>query len=114
VFRDFYTTAAQVLPVLILALVWETRYLERLRQQPRRLRRLHPDGDVWFWTKSRVRAYSITLSGLLVAGTAAAILVLAGALTDTAIMRAVISAAVGLALITLMIRVAGDVLEATR
>jgi hypothetical protein len=40
--RDFYSTAAQVLPVLLLALVWESQYLEAPPRQPRRLRRDDP------------------------------------------------------------------------
>jgi hypothetical protein len=46
---NFYPTLAQVLPVLLLALIWDSAYLIRLRRQRRPLRRDDPAG-VWFWT----------------------------------------------------------------
>ena|ERR1700754_2143999 len=40
--RVFYATMAQVLPVLLLAPVWESRYLENLPNEERRSRRDDP------------------------------------------------------------------------
>ncbi|WP_125617928.1 hypothetical protein [Actinomadura sp. WAC 06369] len=40
--QEFYTTLAQVFPVLLLALLWDSRYLERLREQERRSRAADP------------------------------------------------------------------------
>lgn len=36
---DFYSTAAQVFPVILLALIWESRYLEKLHLERRLSRR---------------------------------------------------------------------------
>ena len=54
--RDYYVTVASVLPILLLALMFDSGYLERLRHAPRRLRRNDLVGGVRFWTKPRVRA----------------------------------------------------------
>ncbi|WP_165944437.1 hypothetical protein [Micromonospora sp. KC213] len=112
-FPDFYATAAQVLPVLLLALIWESRFLDRLAEQNRRPRRTDPDG-VLFWTRPRVRAYSLFIVVTIMAGTALALLVLAGAVPPGPASRAVLTVCVLLALATLLTRVVVDVVAATR
>jgi hypothetical protein len=111
--RDFYATMAQVLPVLLLALVWDSRYLERLRRQTRRSRRVDPKG-VLFWTKPRVRVYSLFVTSVLIAGIAVSMLVLSGALSDRAWLRGVLVGGLVLALVTLQVRIASDIVSATR
>lgn len=111
--RDFYATMAQVLPVLLLALMWDSNYLQRVRGQSRRLRRDDP-GGVWFWTKPRVRLYLLLVAGVLVTAVGVSLLVLAGALEDTAWLRGVLVGALVLALVTLMVRIGSDVIRATR
>jgi hypothetical protein len=111
--RDFYSTMAQVLPVLLLALVWDSKYLERLRKQTRLPRRVDPQG-VLFWTKPRVRAYSLFVTSVLIAGIAVSMLVLAGALTDRAWLRGVLVGGLVLALVTLQWRITSDIVGATR
>jgi hypothetical protein len=113
VFRDFYATAAQVLPVLMLAFVWESRFLERLRAERRPTRRVDPSG-VLFWTKPRVRVYSLFVAIVIIGGTGVAVLALAGLLPDSAGLRAVITGCVLVALATLLFRISVDVLVATR
>jgi hypothetical protein len=108
--RDFYSTMAQVLPVLLLALMWDSNYLQRLRTQPRPSRRVDPAG-VWFWTKPRVRVYSLVVTGVLITGIAVSLLVLAGMLGDTAWLRGVL---VGMLLVTLLVRIGSDIVGATR
>jgi hypothetical protein len=110
---DFYTTMAQVLPVLLLALVWDSNYLMRLRAQPRRSRREDP-GGVLFWTKPRVRVYSLFVTAVLVAGIALSLLVLSGAVPDTAWLRGVLMGGLLLALMTLYTRIGSDIVVATR
>lgn len=112
-YRDFYATMAQVLPVLLLALVWEANYLQRLRAQPRPSRRVDPAG-VWFWTKPRVRAYSLFVAAVLVTGIAVSMLVLAGALADAAWLRGVLVGILLFALVTLLVRMSTDIVIATR
>ncbi|QLQ37515.1 hypothetical protein [Micromonospora robiginosa] len=111
-FPDLYATAAQVLPVLLLALIWESRFLDRLREQNRRLRRDDPAG-VLFWTRPRVRAYSLFIVATIMAGTGLAVLVLAEAVPDGPVPRAVLTVCVLLALATLFTRVVVDVVSAT-
>jgi hypothetical protein len=74
--RDYYATVAQVLPVLLLALMSDSGYLERLPPRPRRLRRNEPVGGVRFWTKPRVRAYALFLMSTVVVDTALCVLML--------------------------------------
>ncbi|MGR6321757.1 hypothetical protein Q2K19_16905 [Micromonospora soli] len=111
-FPDFYATAAQVLPVLMLALIWESRFLDRLEEQNRRSRREDPKG-VLFWTRPRVRAYSLFIVVTIMIGTALALLVLAEALPPGPVPRTVLTICVLLALATLLTRVVVDVVGAT-
>ncbi|MBM2619441.1 hypothetical protein JIG36_28195 [Actinoplanes sp. LDG1-06] len=106
--RDFYTTLAQVLPVLLLAMMFDSGYLKRLRDQPRRLRH-----DVIFWSKPRVRAYTLLVVVVAVGSTALSLLVLAGALPDSVPLRTVLSAGALLVLATLLTRIGIDVYLAT-
>jgi hypothetical protein len=110
--RDFYTTLAQVLPVLLLALMFDSGYLERLRKQSRPARRHDPSG-VLFWTKPRVRAYVLVVVVVAVGSTAIALLVLAGMLPDSLALRFVLVAGSVLVLGTLLTRVGIDVIQAT-
>ncbi|MFI6133072.1 hypothetical protein [Micromonospora sp. NPDC051141] len=111
-FPDLYATAAQVLPVLLLALIWDSRFLDRLREQNRHLRRADPDG-VLFWTRSRVRVYSLFIVATIVLGTALSLLVLAEVLPHGPELRAAVTICVLLALATLLTRVMVDVVAAT-
>jgi hypothetical protein len=111
--RDFYSTMAQVLPVLLLTLMWDSNYWERLRTQPRRSRRVDPAG-VFFWTKPRVRLYSLFVTAALIGGITASLLVLAGTVADVAWLRGVLVAGLLLALLTLMVRIASGILGATQ
>jgi len=110
--NEFYATSAQILPLLLLALMWDSGFLLRLRGQRRLLRGNGSDG-VLFWTKPRVRGYVLFLVTVTVSATMVAILILAGFVPDNAIFRAGVSAAIGLALTTLLTRTAVDVVAAT-
>lgn len=112
-YRDFYTTLAQVLPVLLLALIWDSRYLDQVRRQQRPSRRVDPAGG-YFWTKPRVRAYSLTVASVIVVELAVVVFVLAGALPDSTVLRTVLVAGLVLSLATLLFRVVVDVVDATR
>jgi hypothetical protein len=112
--RDFYATVAQVLPVLLLALVWESRYLENLNQERRRLRRDDPVNGVRFWTKPRVRKYALTVTTLVLADTALCVLVLAGTVPDSPALRGFVVAGLVLAAVSLLFRIWVEVLRATQ
>jgi hypothetical protein len=113
VHSGLYTTVAQVLPVLLLALMWDSAYLTRLREQRRPSRRLDPDGG-FRWTKPRVRVYTLSTAFVIVADILLGVLVLAGAVPDAPVVRALAVAGVVAALASLLFRVWFDVLEATR
>jgi hypothetical protein len=112
VYRDFYATIAQVMPVLLLALMWESGYLQRLPTQARRLRKVDPNGVRW-WTKPRVRVYVLTVATAMVTTTGVAVAVLAGLLPDSRPLRAALTGALVLALATLLTRVSVDIIAAT-
>jgi len=109
---DFYSTLAQVLPLLLLALIWDSSYLERLRGQRRPSRRTDPDG-VRFWTKPWVRAYILTIAGIVVTSTAVAVLELGRLIPDSYALRVVLSCGLAIVLGTVLYRIYYDVLAAT-
>jgi hypothetical protein len=109
---NFYATLAQVLPLLLLALIWDSEYLIRLRGQRRPLRRSDPAG-VWFWTKPRVRAYTLTVAAVVIASTAVVVLVLAGLVPDSRPLRIALSTGVILVLATLLTHISIDIIQAT-
>jgi hypothetical protein len=109
---NFYPTLAQVLPVLLLALIWDSAYLVRLRRQRRPSRRNDPAG-VWFWTKPRVRAYILTVTSETIASIAITMLVLAGLIPNSLGLRVALSAGLILLLATLAVRITVDVIRAT-
>lgn len=108
-----YTTVTQVLPVLLLALMWDSAYLTRLREQRRPSRRHDPDGG-FRWTKPRVRVYTLSITFVIMADILLGVLVLAGAVPDAPVIRALAVAGVVVALTSLLSRVWFDVVEATR
>ncbi|MFG2064248.1 hypothetical protein ACGFIK_22830 [Micromonospora sp. NPDC048871] len=112
-FPDFYATSAQVLPVLMLALIWESRFLDRLGQQNRHTRREDPDG-VRFWTRPRVRAYSIFIVSTIMGGLTLSLLVLADYVAPGPVPRTLLAVCLALAVATLLTRVVVDILAATR
>lgn len=111
--RDFYSTIAQVLPVLLLALMWDSNYLNQLRKRPQCSRGMDPAG-VLFWTKSRVRVYSLFVTAVLITDIATSLLVLAGTVMDMAWLRGVLVAGLVLALMTLMVRISSSIIDATK
>ncbi|WP_326828599.1 hypothetical protein OIE13_21025 [Streptosporangium sp. NBC_01810] len=112
--RDFYATVAQILPVLLLAFIWDSRFLHNLRNQRRRPRREDPVNGVYFWTKQRVRVYSLVIAVMIITDLALCALVLANLLPDGVAMRVVVLVGLLLSLATLLNRVWMDILHATR
>lgn len=110
---NFYATLAQVLPLLLLAFIWDSGFLARLRRQRRLPRRIDSTG-VLFWTKPRVRVYTLMVAGVVILSTAVTVFVLAGLIPDSYVLRITLSAGLVLVLITLLTRIILDVLWATR
>jgi hypothetical protein len=112
--RDFYATIAQVLPVLLLALVFESRYLDRTRIRRAVSRTDDPVAGVRFWTKPRVRVYALVVTTVVLLDIVLSLVLLAGYLPDSAALRALMIVGVALAGVTLLYRIWMDVIEATR
>src|SRR5262245_59272407 len=96
---------AQVFPVLMLAIVWESAYLERLRGKPREHYR--------FWTMSRVRAWTILVIVVTVLAMAVIALVLADVLHDSGVLRGLVLVGLACVLGTLLVRGVVDTVDAT-
>jgi MFS family permease len=111
---DFYATVAQVLPVLLLALVFESRYLDRTRIRRAVSRTEDPVAGVRFWTKRRVRVYALAVTTVVLLDIVLSLVMLAGYLPDSVGLRALMIAGVVLAGVTLMYRIWMEVIEATR
>lgn len=111
--RDLYATIAQVLPVVLLALVWESRFLETLRGQQRLPRSQDPEHGVRFWTKPRVRIYGLSVATIITLDITACVLVLSGIIPDSHPLRGIVISGLVLALASLLTRIWFDVLRAT-
>lgn len=109
---DFYSAMAQVLPVLLLAVVWDSRFLDRLGQERRPARKADGSRD-WFWTKPKVRAYGWFVTAVIVLAIALTALVLAELLPDGPVPKFGVLAALVLTLGTLLTRLWVDIYRAT-
>lgn len=109
---NFYATLAQVLPLLLLAFIWDSGFLARLRRQRRLPRQVDPAG-VRFWTKPRVRVYTLAIAGVVIVSTAVTMFVLGGLIPDSYSLRVALSVGLVLVLLTLLTRIVLDVLWAT-
>jgi hypothetical protein len=109
--RDFYSTLAQVLPVVLLTIVWDRDWLNQLSS---RVRRTPTTPGVRFWIKPVVRWYSIAVAAVLIGAVSLCILVLANAIDDAIWIRALLIAATALALLTLFVRLTSGIINATR
>src|SRR5260370_40019020 len=107
-----YATLAQVLPVLLLALMWDSAFLVRLRRQRRPLRRDDAKG-VWFWTKRRVRIYTLAVTAEVVISLAITMMVLANLIPDSHWLRITLLAGLMVLLATLLTRISVDIIGAT-
>jgi len=110
---NFYPTLAQVFPLLLLAFVWDSGFLARLRGQRRLPRKDDPEG-VRFWTNPRVRVYTLLVTGVAVIATGVTVFVLAGVIPDSYALRLALSCGLALVLLTLLTRITIDVLWATQ
>jgi hypothetical protein len=112
VYGDFYSTMAQVLLLLLLALIWNSSYLDRVRGQ-RRPKRSEDSAGVRFWTKPRVRVYILFVTAVVIVSSAITMLVLGGMFPDSFALRVVLMCALAVPLGTLLYRVWYDVIAAT-
>jgi hypothetical protein len=82
-----------VLPILLPALIRQSRYLESLRL----LRRADPGHGVLFWTKPRVRVCAMTVATVTLSCLAVCLVVLAGLVPDSAGLRLLVILGLALA-----------------
>jgi hypothetical protein len=103
---DYFASAAQVIPVLLLALVWESNYLQMVKSEALEHRR--------FWTQARIRLWSRVILPYSIATEGLAFAVLAGWVDDSGIQRGVVAAGLAGLLVTLLVRMISDVDQHTR
>jgi hypothetical protein len=103
---DFYGTTAQVIPVLLLALVWESGYLERVKGEDRSR---YP-----VFRKPVVRWWGLFMTAAALAGEATMLLVLAGILDQGDVSKAFGLVAVAAVLGSMAVRLSVDIWRATR
>jgi hypothetical protein len=108
---SFYVAVATVLPLLLLALIWDSHALENLKTRERRLKK--DGGDVLFWAKPRVRRYMLFVATVIVVALGLCVLELAGFVPNSLALRWILVLAVALTLGTLLTRIWVDVIAAT-
>jgi len=108
---DLYTTVAQIVPVLLLTLMWDSAYLERIRSERRPARCGGSAG--FFWAKPRVRMFILSIAILVMATLLLDVLVLAGLVPDVAAVRVVVVRGSVVAMGALLFWIWVDVVRAT-
>jgi IPT/TIG domain len=93
---DFYANAAQVLAILVLALIWDSKYFNKVRTGAFNNRQ--------FWKPPKIRVYSTLVAVVAIGGIAVCLAFLSGLLTNSTQLRVGVRFAVALALITLLFR----------
>jgi hypothetical protein len=102
---DYYATTAQVIPVLLLALVWESGYLPRLKTENR--------ANAPVWTKRNVRLWGLFMSAAAVFGEIAMFAVLADIAHPADFWKGAGLVGVAALLGSLCVRLCVDILNAT-
>jgi hypothetical protein len=111
--NDFYLAVATVLPLLLLALIWDSHILDSIRSEDRLLKKVDAEHGVRFWTKPRVRRYMLFVATTIVAAVGLCIIELAGFVPNSLALRWILVLAVVLTLGTLLTRIWVDVSAAT-
>jgi protein-S-isoprenylcysteine O-methyltransferase Ste14 len=93
---DFYANTAQVLAIVLLALVWDSRYFDKLDQSRQNAR---------FWKPRIVRIYSVPVAILVILALALCLAVLAGVFTNSTWTRVFVGVGLGFALGSLLFRI---------
>jgi hypothetical protein len=105
---DFYTTLAQVIPLLLLALAWESEYAKQVK-----LQRRERGVDVLFWDKRRIRYWTLFTMASAVVAEALIVTVLVGWVGEGWLAEAVVLVALTALLGSLATRIGADAIEAT-
>src|SRR5690349_20000838 len=100
---DFYANVAQVLALVVLTLVWQSKYFDDLNAD-----RL--SGNKLWKSTTRVRAFSVFAAAVIIADVALCLMVLGGWPTDTTAWRVLACAGLGFALASLLFRMISHIL----
>lgn len=103
---DFYATTAQVIPVLLLALVFESGYFNRIKDEDR--------SNNAVFTKPVVRWWSLFMIAAALAGEAAMMLVLADIVDGGVVPKAFALTGVTALLGSMAVRLTVDIWDATK
>jgi len=93
---DFYANAAQVLAIVVLALIWDKKYFNKVRTGAFNNRR--------FWKPWLIRLYSTLFAIVAIGGMAVCLAFLSGLLSDSTPLRVGVRWGVALVLFTLLFR----------
>lgn len=100
---EYYANAAQVLAVVLLALVWESKYFDNLDKRAFK-------GKWYKWNPRKVRIYSTSAALVVIAGMAVSLIILAGWLTNNTAWRIFVGAGLVLALGSLLFRMVSHIM----
>src|SRR4051794_32009965 len=103
---EFYATTAQVIPVLLLALTWESNYLNRVKKEDRRNKRVFTKGVVRWWS-----IFAVTVALL---GEAMMVLVLANVVSSGDGAKSLGVSGVGVLIGSMIVRVFSEIWDATK
>jgi hypothetical protein len=101
---EFYSTTAQVIPVLLLALGWDSGYLKRVQDRVEYPRR---------WPDSGIRAWGTAMALASLVGEAAMVLVLADVVDPGPVWKGLGLMALGALSVTVTVRLITDIRAAT-
>jgi hypothetical protein len=101
---DLYSTAAQVIPVLLLALAWDSKYLDRLRDEPR---------ESVFWRKPRVAIWSYFGTGAALLAEAVCLLVVSSVLDPGVVAKGLTLVGIGALIGSIWTRIYVDIHRGT-
>ena len=103
--NNYYESLAEVLPLLLLAFMWESHYLDRLPGISDENRKL--------WKKPVVRVYVIFVSIFVLASIAVCVLVLSGYCPENSFTRIFVLCGTVILLVTMSFRLYYDITDAT-
>ena len=100
---DFYANAAQVLALVVLALVWESKYFDNLREKTFK-------SGWWRWKLWKVQLYSAIVAVAVIVDVGLCLAVLGGWLTNSTVLRVIVGAGLILALGSLLFRMISHIM----
>ena len=93
---DFFGNTAQVLAIVLLALVWDTRYYDKKNIEARK--------DRTVWKPPLIRHYSTILAGAVILDIGLCLAILAGAFSKSVVWRGIVGGIVAVTLLSLFVR----------